>query len=123
MKFNSSILAPLVIAAFFGIIFIGNFWELPSMQKQFSQSSGEIKTVNIIVNGLHCRGTSNFFMKIVGDAPGVVSISTFVQEHRAEIKYDPSKTDPEKIGAFIEKPVKLHSGNTVKPFTVTKIME
>lgn len=123
MKINSSLLAPVVVVAFLGIILIGNKWELPSMQEQFSQSTGQIQTVNIIVQGLRCRGTSNFFMKVVGEAPGVVSVSTFVQEHRATIKYDPSQIDPEGIARFVEKPVRLKNGRTVSPFKVLEIKE
>jgi len=123
MKLHSSLLAPLVVAAFLGIIVIGGAWELPSMQKEFSETSGRIQTVNMIVKGLRCRGTSNFFMKAVGEIPGVVSVSTFVQEHRAQIKYDPSQIDPEGLARMVEKPVKLPNGRMVAPFKVLEIKE
>ncbi len=123
MKVHSSFLAPIVIVAFLGIILIGNAWELPSMQKQFSESSDRVKTVNMIVEGLQCRGTSNFFIKVVGEVPGIVSITTYVQEHRAVIEYDPSQIDPGGIVRSVEKPVRLSDGSLVTPFKVLEVAD
>ncbi len=123
MKIHSFLLAPLVGVVFLGVILVGNSWELPSMQKQFGESSGGIESVDIFVDGLRCRGTSNVFMKIVGEVPGVISVSTFVQEHRAAIKYDPSQIDPEGIAEVIEKPIRLRDGRMMRPFQVSEIQE
>jgi len=123
MKIHSSLLAPLVGVVFLGVILIGSTWELPSMQKQFGQASGKVQSVDIYVDGLRCRGTSNVFMKIVGEISGVISVSTFVQEHRAAIEYDPSQIDPEGISYIIDKPIRLRDGRMAKPFQVTEIKE
>ena len=123
MKIHSALLAPLVIIAFFGVILIGKGWELPSMQKEFAVSSGGSAKTEMIVQGLRCRGTSNFFVKLAGQIPGVTSVSTYVQEHRAVIHYDPKTTDPKTIAQRIEKPVSLESGKVVAPFKVQKITD
>jgi copper chaperone CopZ len=77
----------------------------------------------MIVEGLRCRGTSNFFIKKIEKLPGLLSVSTFVQEHRAEIHYDPSRIDVQKIRGVIEEPVRLQDGRLVKPFKVLEIGE
>lgn len=123
MKIHSSLIAPVVIVAFLGTILIGNAWELPSMQKQISESSDQVQTVNMIVDGLRCRGTSNFFIKVVGEVPGIVSVTTYVQEHRAAIEYDPSQIDPEGIVRSVEKPIRLSDGSLVAPFKVLEIVD
>jgi copper chaperone CopZ len=121
MKLPVSALAPLVVALFFGIVLMGSSWELPSMQKKFGETEAKTASVSMIVDGLHCRGTSNFFMKVAEKIPGVISVSTYVQEHRAEIDYDPSATEPDKIAEAIQKPVTLANGRTVAPFKVKEI--
>ena len=121
MKIHSALLAPVVGVVFLGVILMGSAWELPSMQKQFGKSAEREKSVEMIVNGLRCRGTSNFFMKVVGEIPGVVSVSTYVQEHRASIKYDPSQINPDEIAEIINEPVNMRNGRTAKPFQVTEI--
>jgi copper chaperone CopZ len=123
MKIHSSLLAPLVGVVFLGVILMGSTWELPSMQKQFGEASGKVQSVDIFVDGLRCRGTSNVFMKIVGKIPGVISVSTFVQEHRAAIEYDPSQIDPEEISSIIDKPIRFANGRMATPFRVTEIKE
>lgn len=121
MKVHASFLAPLVLFAFLGIVLAGAAWELPTMQKEFATDVGEGTSVSMIVRGLRCRGTSNFFMEVVERIPGVLSVTTFVQEHRAEIEYNPDQTDPEAIARAIEVPVRLHDGRVVEPFKVTEI--
>jgi copper chaperone CopZ len=123
MRIPSYLLAPLVLVVFFGTILIGRTWELPTMGQKFADSSGEPKTVQVIVEGLRCRGTSNFFMKKVEKTPGLLSVSTFVQEHRAEIRFDPSQIDTRKIRQVIEEPVRLQDGRLVKPFKVVEIRD
>ena len=123
MKIPSFLLAPLVLVIFFGTILIGRTWELPTMGQTFADSSGEPKTVQMIVDGLRCRGTSNFFIKKIEKEPGLLSVSTFVQEHRAEIRYDPLRIDVESIRRIIEEPVRLQDGRLVKAFKVVEIRE
>ena len=123
MKIPSNLLAPLVAAFFFAVILVGNAWELPTMQQEFSESGGQVRTVNLIVEGLRCRGTSNFFMKKVSGTPGIVSVTTYVQEHRAQIEYDPAQIDTAGITEIVEKPVALRDGRIIRPFTVLESKE
>lgn len=122
MKIPAFLFAPLVVAFFLGTILIGRNWELPSMQREFSSAAGTTRTAELIVQGLRCRGTANFFMKRIEKIPGIVAVATYVQEHRAVIEYDPSEIDEETIISKIEAPVRLRNGKVVKPFKVTEIL-
>ena len=121
MKIPSTILAPLVAAFFLGAIFLGNSWKLPTMEQEFREAEGREEVVEMIVRNLTCRGKSNFFLKRLESVDGVISVSTYVQEQRASIKYDTSKTDPERIKHIIEKQVRLQDGSMVQPFQVLDI--
>ncbi len=123
MRIPIWLLTPLVVAFFLGSIFITKNWELPSVAKEFSTASGKTATAELIIKGLRCRGTANFFMKRLEKVPGIVSVSTYVQEHRAAIEFDPGKIDEEAMIAEIEKPVRARNGRMVKPFTVTEILK
>lgn len=122
MKIKPILLPPLVVLLFFAAIAIGKSWELPTMQFTFAEAAAS-EDVTMIVTGLKCRGTSNYFVKRVKEAPGLLSVTTFVQEHRAVLHYDPSKIDAAQLKEIIEAPATLKDGRVVYPFTVDEIRE
>jgi hypothetical protein len=122
MKIKPMLLPPLVVILFFAAIVAGKSWELPTMQFKFAES-GESRNVSMIIKGLKCRGTSNYFVKRLKDEPGFLSVSTYVQEHRAVLKYDPSQIDVARIREIIEAPATLKDGRVVQPFTVEEVRE
>ena len=77
----------------------------------------------MIVDGLRCRGTSNFFLGKLSDVDGLISVNTYVQEHRAVIVFDPARISVEEIRGIIEAPVRLRNGRIVQPFTVREVRE
>jgi hypothetical protein len=122
MKIKPVLLPPIVVIFFFAAIVAGRSWELPTMQHQFSSSS-QSKQVTMIVDGLRCRGTSDFFVKRLQPVPGLLSVGTFVQEHRAEIAYDPGTITVQRIREIIEEPIRLEDGRMVQPFKVQDVRE
>ena len=123
MKISSGVLTPLVILSFVGIILAANLWELPTQQHSFQETDGEAEGVEMIVNGLLCRGISNFFTGRLSKVEGVVSLDTYVQEHRAVITYDPAVISVGEIKGMIETSIRLRDGRLVRPFTVKEILE
>jgi hypothetical protein len=123
MKIHPVLLPPLVIAAFFATVLGGQAWELPTMQHEFSTADAEGQQVEMIVDGLRCRGTSNFFVARLQEIPGLLGVTTYVQEHRAAIQYDPEAITVEGIREAIEEPVFLPDGRMVWPFKVAEILE
>jgi hypothetical protein len=123
MKIPSLLLAPVVIVSFFGVIVAANLWELPTQQSKFEEASANTGEIEIIVNGLFCRGTSNFFISMLSGAPGLVTVETYVQEHRAVIVFDPTKISVPQIRQIIESPVRLRDGRIVQPFQVREVRQ
>ena len=123
MKIPVIWLAPIVILSFIGVILAANLWELPTQQHQFGEFAAETRNVEMIVDGLRCRGTSTFFLNKLSGVDGLVSVNTFVQEHRAAIVYDPSTISAREIQKIIEAPVRLRNGRVVKPFIVREVRE
>ena len=123
MKIPTGWLAPLVLASFFGVILTSTLWELPTQQHQFGDSAANTRNIEMIVNGLRCRGTSNFFSKKLSVVDGLISVNTYVQEHRAVIVFDPSKISTKEIQQTIEAPVRLRDGRIVQPFAVREVRE
>ena len=77
--------------------------------------------VRFIVDGLFCRGTSNLFMNMLSQAPGLTNVNTYVQEHMAVITFDPSKTSVANIHEFIESQIRLQDGRIIQPFKVREV--
>jgi hypothetical protein len=123
VRVPSTLLPPLVLILFLGLLAAVRGWELPTMQHQFGGNAADARSAELIVDGLRCRGTSNFFVRRLENAPGLLAVGTYVQEHRAEITFDPAKTSLKRIREIIEEPVILRDGRVVRPFSVREIRE
>ncbi len=123
MKIPAVLLAPAVLVSFFGVILAADLWELPTQQSRIAEASAKTSEIQVIVDGLVCRGKSNFFLSMLSQAPGLVSVDTYVQEHRAVIVFDPTKTSVTRIQQVIETPVRLSDGRIVQPFSVREVRE
>ena len=123
MTIRPTWLVPLVICSFLGVILAANAWELPTTQHQFEETSAETAQVQMMVDGLRCRGTANFFINMLSPVEGLVSVDTYVQEHRAVIVFDPALITTEEIRQVIEAPVTLRDGRVVQPFRVREVLD
>ena len=123
MKVPLGLFSPVIGVLFLLTIFMSQNWELPTLSHTFSDSTSESRKVEFVVQGLHCRGTANFFVRKIGETPGLLSLTTFVQKHSAQIEYDPTLIGIEEIRREIEEPVRLRDGRMARPFKVVEIKE
>ncbi len=121
MKIPSVALAPIVALFFAGAIMIANTWQLPSTEHIFTIPSGKTVKLEMIVEGVKCRGTANFFSELMSRTKGVSSVTTFVQEHRVIIEYDQTMISEEEIIATIDNPALLPDGGKVDAFFVLEV--
>jgi hypothetical protein len=121
MKIPALLLAPVVVVSFFGVILAANLWELPTQRSQIAEASTKTTEIHVIVDGLFCRGKSNFLVNMLSKAPGLVSVDTYVQEQRAVIVFDPTKISVNEIEQIIETPFRLTDGRIVQPFSVREV--
>ena len=67
-----------------------------------------LQTVSIEgLRSVKCYGSSMAFKAKLEKIPGIYGVKTFVKRHSADILYDPSKTDPDKIQEAIYVPSKF----------------
>ncbi len=67
-----------------------------------------LQTVTIEgLRSVKCYGSSMTFKAKLEKVPGIHGVRTFVHSHKAEILYDPAKTDPDKIQEAIYTPSKF----------------
>ncbi len=67
-----------------------------------------LQTVTIEgLRSVKCYGSSMTFKAKLEKIPGIHGVRTFVHSHKAEILYDPAKTDPDKIQEAIYVPSKF----------------
>lgn len=104
----------LVVAALFGGRSLRAAFTQPTAQIG-SRSGGGEKLV-CTVQGLKCKGTSNFFLKLYEGVPGITAIETFASEHKAVFTYDPHLISPDRIEETMEAPVPLRDGSRMQVF-------
>ena len=99
-------------------------FNVPSTQvTNAASSSTASKTVEMIVEGVKCRGTANFFSSRIRGLPGILDITTYAADHRVVISFDPAKTDTNAIRAASEAPVRGRDGQMNSFFRVTSLEE
>jgi ferredoxin len=71
----------------------------------FEPIAGSKAVATFTVEGVKCRGTSNFFIKRVSSFAGVAAVETYAGLHRARITFDRTKTSVSAIRDSINAPV------------------
>jgi copper chaperone len=57
---------------------------------------------DITIKGMHCHSCEMLLTDVLSDIDGVDEAKVSIKEGRAEVKYDPAKTDEAKMRAAIE---------------------
>ena len=122
MKISKYIIPILVVAALFSGYFLRTAFTQPTTSVSFIDSKVEAKIV-CIVDGVKCKGTANFFTKMMSALPGIVSIETFATEHKVIISYDPQSLDRDDIKSVIEQLIPLRDGTSRQVFTCLSMKE
>ena len=114
-----AIAIPILIAALLVLAFATtNAYRVPTVTVSFVKDRpAQVKTVEFVVDGLKCRGTSNLFARQIADVPGVVSFTSYARTHLALIEYDPTVTDPAEIREAAVEPIE-HEGRIYEVFEV-----
>ena len=101
--------AVLTIALIMFGIWAGGKFELPTIDMKWDiEESVPLETTTIDgLRSVKCYGSSMAFKAKLQKIPGVHGVKVFVKRHSADILYDPSKTDHEKIQAAIFVPSKF----------------
>ncbi len=92
-------IAVLVVAAFA----TANLYRVPTLVFPFEvERPAEVRSVEYIVEGVRCRGTSMGFVKMTAEIPGMISVTTYARNNSAIVEYDPTLTDPDSIREAFE---------------------
>ena len=100
-KCRRSNFIPAVIAVVLAVsaYFVGNRFELPTIDVTWDVEEGmPLKTMKVEnLRSVKCYGSSMAFKARMQKVRGVHGVKTFVKSHSVVLKYDPSKTNEEKI--------------------------
>lgn len=67
-----------------------------------SESSNELRTLRLPIEGMHCAACVARIEKAVGRLDGVESVAVNLLTTQAQVTYDPARTTPEAIAAKID---------------------
>jgi ferredoxin len=100
-----------------------NTYRVPTLEMTFpGDRPAVVKTVEFIVDGVRCRGTSGFFAEKIGKVPGVVSVTTYARTNMAIVEYDPTLTTPDEIRTVYEAPDTIE-GKVYEVFKTRSVRE
>lgn len=97
----------LVVVLFFLAVWMGNGFELPTIDEKWGENVQTENLQTFEMEGLQtikCFGSSKAFSAKMQTVPGVYGVKTFVRRHGVEVLYDPAKTDTLKIQEAIFAP-------------------
>jgi len=117
MKLPKLLLPILVIVALFSGYFLRSAFTQPTAVMTVGDGSGE--RLEYIVDGVKCKGTSDFFISLFDGVEGVNGITTYASDHKVVFAYDPELITPEEIREIIEQDVLFNDGTRARVFTVT----
>jgi hypothetical protein len=81
------------------------------------------RQVEMIVQGVKCQGTAEFFVKRYENQAGILGLEAFAADHKVVVTYDPAKTDPDRIRAIGDAPVLLENGELRTFFVVEQVRD
>jgi len=88
-----------------------------------SVDAAKVRQVEMIVNGVKCRGTAEFFLSRYADLDGILGVEAYAADHKVIVRYDESRMDSRRIRAIGEAPVRARDGSLRRFFTVEKLTE
>ena len=100
------IVVPVLVAVMMLTGFVFAFQvKLPTLKQTFPlyETKSGFAQVDMIVQGLRCRGMSGTLAFILENEPGIAYLETYVSEFRARFLFDPAQTNPQKIKEAIER--------------------
>ena len=71
-----------------------------SMSQQKTEPAADVanaQTVNLTVTGMTCMGCVNTIESALAESEGVISKSVTLEDSAAVVKFDPAKTDADKL--------------------------
>ncbi len=82
-----------------------------------------LRYLEMIVTGVKCQGTANYFLSLYNDLEGIVDITAYAADHKVVMTYDASKTSAEEIREIGEAPALGRDGKYYDFFKVEKISD
>jgi hypothetical protein len=82
-----------------------------------------VRKVEMIVQGVKCKGTAEYFLSRYKDQEGILDLEAYAADHKVIVTYDISKIDTDRIRAIGEAPVRVRSGELRKFFVVDELRD
>lgn len=92
--------AAAVVVLFFIGLWLGNHWELPTINEYWGDPAKQELMQTYERDGMRtvkCYGSSMAFAAKMKQVPGVYGVTTYVKRFGVEVRYDPNETTAEKI--------------------------
>ena len=99
--------AMLVVLLFALALWLGNTWELPTINERWGELPEDVKLEMVEMTGLRsvkCFGSSKAFSAQMKKVSGVYGVATYVRKHTVHIYYNPAETNKDNIATAVFTP-------------------
>ena len=125
MKLPSAFIPGAVLAFALLCLPLRDAFVYPAASVTFDESGAAggavVRRVEMIVQGVKCKGTAEFFVSRYENQEGILGLEAFAADHKVVVTYDASKIDEDGIRAIGEAPVKLKNGELRRLFVVEEL--
>jgi len=100
--------AIIVVALFAVALWLGNTWELPTINERWGELPADVQLESVEMSGLRsvkCFGSSKAFSAQMQKVKGVYGVATYVRTHTVKIYYNPAETNADNIAVAVFTPV------------------
>lgn len=102
-------------------------FNLPAAQLSFADAASvdesQVRTAEMIVQGVKCKGTANFFLARYEGEEGILDLEAYAADHKVIVTYDASKIGTDRIQEIGNAPVEMNDGEHRTFFVVEKLTE
>ncbi len=114
-----------VVLLFALALWLGNTWELPTINERWGDNVPELKLETMELSGLRsvkCYGSSKAFSAQMKKVPGVYGVATYVRSHTVTIYYNPAETNIDKITQAVFTPTTTKLNNPPADIPVLNVV-
>lgn len=106
MKVPLHIVPVVIVLCTLAGIYASGFFAIPSFTRTYYEApEHNVATVTLLVEGVFCVDTARLASNALESMNGVYDFTAYASRNKLDIRFDPTRTTPDRIALAIEGPI------------------